>query len=144
LPVQKEVEKMFATILRKFRSKICGLKVDEGMEESILSREALVLLVAVVVLNVVDAVMTYCAVCVYGIACELNPLYNPANPFPKLAGAMLYVCCWLLTRFVCRKFPSRLSSLVDRLNDYSLYILTGIYVAVIASNVAGLVAFFLS
>ena len=135
---------MFGSVLRKFRSRIYSLKVNEGMEESFLPREALVLLVAVVVLNVVDAVMTYCAVCVYGIAGELNPLYNPANPFPKLAGAALYVFCWLLTRFVCRRFPSRLSSLVDRFNDYTLYILTGIYVAVLANNMAGLAAFFLS
>jgi hypothetical protein len=132
---------MFATMLRRFRSKT---KVDEDIEESILPREASVLLVAVVVLNVVDAIMTYYAVCVCGIAGELNPLYNPANPFPKLAGTMLYVCCWLLTRFICRKFPSRFSSLVDRFNDYSLYILTGIYIAVVANNVVWLIVFFLS
>jgi hypothetical protein len=114
------------------------------VEGGILPREALVLLIAVVALNVIDAAMTYYAVCVYGIAGELNPLYNPANPFPKLAGVALYVCCWLLTRTVCRRFPSHISNIVDRFNDYTLYILTGIYVAVLANNVAGLVMFFLS
>jgi len=117
--------------------------MSEDVERGLLSREALTLLVAVVVLNVIDAIMTYYAVCVYGIACELNPLYNPANPFPKLIGGALYVFCWLSTRFVCRRFPSRLSSLIDRFNDYTLYILAGIYIAVLANNAASLVAFFL-
>jgi hypothetical protein len=69
--------------LRKFRSEVRSLKVvwSEDVEGGILPREALVLLIAVVALNVIDAAMTYYAVCVYGIAGELNPLYNPANPF---------------------------------------------------------------
>jgi len=95
-------------------------------------------------LNILDALMTYYAVCVYGVASELNPLYNPANPLPKLVGVVVYVCCWFSTRRVCEKFPSRPSSLVVKFADYSLYALAGIYVAVFANKVAMLIKLFLS
>lgn len=117
-----------------------GAFADAGLSflKTVLNGERVVLFLLLFALNTLDAVLTYYAVNT-GIAKELNPLYNPFDPVPisKLLAPVVFFLAWLFSRYLCHRF--QVADYVGEAIDYALYAIVGIYIAVVASNVATLV-----